>query len=49
MIDKLVSKVIGTIEIYLRVSEDAFHNMGILRVDVRSDYEGEDILFDIFL
>lgn len=49
VIDKLVSKVIGTIEVCLRVSEDAFHNMGILRVDVRSDYEEEDILFDIFL
>lgn len=32
----------------LRVSEDNFNNMGILRVDVRSDYEQEDILCDIF-
>lgn len=39
--------MIGTIELCLRVSEDAFHNKGILRVDVRSDYEREDMLFEI--
>lgn len=46
--DKLLSKVIGTIELCLRVSEDAFDHMGILRVDVRSEYEKEEILFEIF-
>lgn len=48
IVDKTLSKVIGTIELCLRVSEDAFHEMGILRVDVGSEYEKEDILFDIF-
>lgn len=48
IIDKAISKVIGTIELCLRTSEDAFNNMGILRVDVRSDYEKEDILCGIF-
>ena len=47
IIDKRISCVIGTIELCLRVSEDEFNNMGILRVDVRSDYEKEDILFEI--
>lgn len=47
IMDKATSKVIGTIEICYRVSEDAFNNMGILRVDVRSDYEKEDELYDI--
>ena len=47
IVDKEVSRVIGTIELCLRVSEDEFNNMGILRVDVRSDYEKEDVLFDI--
>ena len=47
IIDKSVSSVIGTVELCLRVSEDEFNNMGILRVDVRSDYEKEDMLFDI--
>lgn len=32
----------------MRVSEDKFNNMGILRVDVRSDYEQQDILDEIF-
>lgn len=45
--DKAASKVIGTIEVCLRVSEDAFHNMGILRIDVKSSYETEEMLFHI--
>ena len=48
IVDKTTSSAIGTIELCLRVSEDEFNNMGILRVDVRSDYEKEDALFDIF-
>ena len=47
IIEKTVSTVIGTVELCLRVSEDEFNNMGILRVDVRSDYEQENPLFDI--
>lgn len=47
IIDKSVSSVIGTIELCLRVSEDAFNNMGILRIDVRSDYEKASTLYDI--
>lgn len=47
IVDKNVSNVIGTIELCLRVSEDEFNNMAILRVDVRSDYEKEECLFDI--
>ena len=47
IVDKSVSSVIGTIELCLRISEDVFNNMGILRVDVRSDYEKEDMLYDI--
>ncbi len=47
IIDKSTSSVIGTIELCLRASEDEFNNMGILRVDVRSDYEKENALYDI--
>lgn len=47
IIDKATSSAVGTVELCLRVSEDAFHNMGILRVDVRSDYETEDVLYEI--
>lgn len=47
IVDKTVSAVIGTIELCFRVSEDEFNNMGILRIDVRSDYEKEDMLYEI--
>lgn len=48
VVDKATACIIGTVELCLRVSDDAFHNMGILRVDVRSDYEEENVLYDIF-
>lgn len=48
IVEKAAGSVIGTVELCLRVSEDAFHNMGILRVDVRSDYEEAGALYDIF-
>lgn len=48
IVDKAVSRVIGTVELCLRVSEDEFDRMGILRVDVKSDYEQQDVLYDIF-
>lgn len=47
IVDKTTSTVIGTIELCLRISEDEYNNMGILRIDVRSDYEKEDALYDI--
>lgn len=47
IVDKAASEVVGTVELCLRVSEDTFNNMGILRVDVRSDYEREDVLYEI--
>ncbi len=47
LVHKEVSGVIGTVELCLRVSEDEFNNMGILRIDVRSDYEREDMLYAI--
>ena len=48
VVDKTASTVIGTVELCLRVSGDEFNNMGILRVDVRSDYEQENELYGIF-
>ena len=47
IVDKAISGVIGTIELCLRVSEDEFDHMGILRVDVKSDYEKADMLHSI--
>ena len=48
IVDKTVSSVIGTVELCVRVSNDEFNNMGILRVDVRSDYEQVNLLYEIF-
>ena len=48
IIDKAASSAIGTMEIFYRVSNDAFDTMGLLRVDVRSDYEKEDMLYELF-
>lgn len=47
VVDKATSNAIGTVELCLRISNDEFDHMGILRVDVRSDYEREEILYDI--
>lgn len=47
IIDKNRSAAIGTIELCLRVSDDAFHNMCIMRVDVRSNYEEESLLYHV--
>lgn len=48
IVDKALSAVIGTVELCIRSSEDDFNNMGILRVDVRSDYETENKLYALF-
>ena len=48
IVDRAASCVIGTAELCLRVSDDAFNQMGILRIDVRSDYEREDVLYELF-
>lgn len=48
IVDKTVSSVVGTVELCVRVSDDEFNNMGILRADVRGDYEQENVLYEIF-
>lgn len=45
--DKSVHKVVGTIELFNRQAEDYFNNCGLLRLDLRSDYETENHIFDI--
>lgn len=47
IVDKAAERVIGTIELCLRVSEDEFNHMGILRVDVGSSFEKEEVLYDV--
>ena len=48
ILEKNSGHIIGTVELCYRASEDAFNGMCILRVDVGSEYETEDILTEVF-
>jgi len=45
--DKKAHKIIGTIELCKRVSQDSFNNHAVLRIDLLSSYEKEDILSNL--
>lgn len=47
IIDKTINKVIGTIELFHREATDYFNNVGLLRLDLRSDYEKETEIIEI--
>ena len=47
IIEKSTGKAIGTIEMFKRLSEDAFNETAILRLDVGSSYEKSDVLKEI--
>lgn len=47
IVDKAASKVIGTVEMFHRESDDAFNGVGVLRIDVGSENEEEKVLLDI--
>lgn len=47
IIDKSANCAIGTIELFNRKAKDYFNNCGLLRLDLRSDYEKQDIVEDI--
>ena len=47
IIDKSTACAIGTIELFNRKAKDYFNNCGLLRLDLRSDYEKQDIIEDI--
>lgn len=47
IIDKKLCHAIGTIELFNRQSDDYFNNCGILRLDLRSDYERTENIFEI--
>lgn len=49
IIDKVKRCVVGTIELFRRSSHDDYDGCGILRLDLRSDYEIETVIFDILL
>ncbi|MFA9378743.1 MAG: GNAT family N-acetyltransferase [Lachnotalea sp.] len=47
IIDKISKEAIGTIELFHRVSNDYFKSCGLLRMDLRSDYENQDCIMAI--
>ncbi len=47
IVDKKMNEAIGTIELFHRDSEDYFNNCGLLRLDLRSDYETESEIENI--
>lgn len=49
IIDKKTSRAIGAVELFHRVSDDNFNGMGVLRLDVGSKYEKEDVLTNLLL
>lgn len=47
IIDKDIQHAIGTIELFKRQADDFFNNCGILRLDLRCDYEQTEHIFNI--
>ena len=47
VIENNIKEKIGTIEMFHRIAEDEFNHYGILRMDLRSDYETQPILTEI--
>lgn len=47
IIDKKANCTVGTIELFNRKANDYFNNCGLLRLDLRSDYEKQDVIEDI--
>ena len=47
VVDKTVGQAVGTIELFGRRAEDYFDQCGLLRLDLRSDYERAEVVLDI--
>lgn len=47
IVSKAAKEAVGTIELFHRQANDYFHNCGLLRLDLRSDYEQEESIFEI--
>ncbi len=47
IVDKSSNEAIGTIELFNRDSKDYFNECGLLRLDIRSDYEKHNCIFEI--
>ncbi len=47
VVDKRTEEAVGTMELFRREADDASDGCGILRLDLRSDYEVEGEIFDL--
>ena len=47
IVDKISSEVIGSVEMFHRTADDDFNDVGVLRLDVRSDYEKSESIQEI--
>ncbi|NLK94196.1 MAG: GNAT family N-acetyltransferase [Clostridiales bacterium] len=47
IIDKVKNMAIGTIELFNRKADDYFNNCGLLRLDLRPDYENSRDIVDV--
>lgn len=47
IIDRKARQAIGTIELFNRQAQDFYNNCGLLRLDLRSDYERSDSIQEI--
>ena len=47
ILDCSTGRAIGTIELFNRTAQDFYNNVGLLRLDLRSDYENEESITEI--
>lgn len=47
ILDKTANSVIGTVELFNRTAQDFYNNVGLLRLDLRSDYETAESIREI--
>lgn len=47
ILDKHAKEAVGTVELFRRSSRDYFNNCGLLRLDLRSDYERRESILNI--
>lgn len=47
LVDKKLNKAIGTIELFRRDAKDFFDHVGLLRLDLRSDHEKEEVIKEL--
>lgn len=47
IVDRSAGQAIGTVELFHRTAQDFFNHVGLLRLDLRSDYETEAAITEI--